>query len=269
MQATLILAVRDGRPVIPVLLPDAPAVPQLPVFLGMRTWVDLRRASDQGPDEGLRRLIWGIPGRHPGEGVGSPASSTASSGGWLLWIRRHRLASQIGLILTRILADIRDIRDIGILAGILGTDLDIRQAPRDLIGKDIAQRSEAWTGLFRRRLPPRNIRLTTDQLLAHKAIGARAPRHRLDRTPDLLYVLERLGRVRSAAHRLPDIRCLSTRPCPPTPSPKALSPKTPLPLSADRFSRWVRDAGPGPFPSAALARCEPPKPSAFSKPCAR
>lgn len=48
-------------PVIPVLLPDAPDKPELPIFLKAMTWVDFRR---QEPDP-LLRLIWGITGRRP------------------------------------------------------------------------------------------------------------------------------------------------------------------------------------------------------------
>jgi hypothetical protein len=49
-----------GCPVIPVLLPRAPA-PELPLFLRDMTWVDLR---DHDAD-GIERLIWGITGRKP------------------------------------------------------------------------------------------------------------------------------------------------------------------------------------------------------------
>ncbi|WP_236848594.1 TIR domain-containing protein [Candidatus Thiodictyon syntrophicum] len=73
-QAALALAVRDQRPVIPVLLSDAPRVPQLPMFLANRTWVDLRASPDTGDAGGLDRLIWGITGRRPGApGAGSKA----------------------------------------------------------------------------------------------------------------------------------------------------------------------------------------------------
>ncbi len=48
-------------PVIPVLLPDAPATPKLPVFLRAMTWVDFR-ITDPDPFE---RLIWGITGQRP------------------------------------------------------------------------------------------------------------------------------------------------------------------------------------------------------------
>lgn len=51
--------VRRGCPVIPVLLPDAPAKPTLPVFLSQMTWVDFRKSN---PDP-LLQLIWGITGR--------------------------------------------------------------------------------------------------------------------------------------------------------------------------------------------------------------
>jgi hypothetical protein len=52
---------RRKCPVIPTLLPDAPAQPRLPIFLSERTWVDFR-VMDPDP---LQRLIWGITGRRP------------------------------------------------------------------------------------------------------------------------------------------------------------------------------------------------------------
>lgn len=57
MQAALQFAVRDGRAVIPVLLPDAPAEPSLPLFLSNRTWVDFRGGFSA---ELLDKLVWGI-----------------------------------------------------------------------------------------------------------------------------------------------------------------------------------------------------------------
>ena len=48
-------------PVIPVLLPDAPEKPELPIFLKAMTWVDFRAAEP----EPLGRLIWGITGQRP------------------------------------------------------------------------------------------------------------------------------------------------------------------------------------------------------------
>jgi tetratricopeptide (TPR) repeat protein len=62
MQGALVLAVRDRRPVIPILLPGASAQPELPMFLGNRTWVDLR-AGFSG--DGVYKLIWGITGKKP------------------------------------------------------------------------------------------------------------------------------------------------------------------------------------------------------------
>ena len=53
--------VNRGSPVIPLLLPDAPSTPELPVFLAQMTWVDFR-APDTNP---LARLIWGITGERP------------------------------------------------------------------------------------------------------------------------------------------------------------------------------------------------------------
>ena len=51
--------VRRGCLVIPVLLPDAPRKPELPLFLRGMTWVDF---SKQDPDP-LDGLIWGITGK--------------------------------------------------------------------------------------------------------------------------------------------------------------------------------------------------------------
>jgi hypothetical protein len=48
-------------PVIPVLLPDAPSAPELPVFLRAMTWVDFR----QSEPEPMGRLEWGITGVRP------------------------------------------------------------------------------------------------------------------------------------------------------------------------------------------------------------
>jgi WD40 repeat protein len=62
MRAALQLAVKDGRPVIPVLLPGLTAPPELPLFLSNRTWVDLRAGLT---DDGVARLIWGITGEKP------------------------------------------------------------------------------------------------------------------------------------------------------------------------------------------------------------
>ena len=53
--------VKRGLPVIPLLLPDAPSTPELPVFLSAMTWVDFRLAHSNS----LTQLIWGITGRRP------------------------------------------------------------------------------------------------------------------------------------------------------------------------------------------------------------
>jgi TIR domain-containing protein/CHAT domain-containing protein len=51
--------VKRSCPVIPVLLPNAPTEPRLPLFLEGMTWVDFRMAD---PDP-LDRFVWGITGK--------------------------------------------------------------------------------------------------------------------------------------------------------------------------------------------------------------
>jgi tetratricopeptide (TPR) repeat protein len=65
MRAAIDESVRRALPVIPVLLPGAPARPALPLFLRDFTWVDLRHGLT--PD-GLDRLHWGITGVKAGAG---------------------------------------------------------------------------------------------------------------------------------------------------------------------------------------------------------
>jgi len=62
MRAALEEFVERESPVIPVLLPGAPTSPELPVFLGHFTWVDLRKGFSS---EGMDRLEWGITGSKP------------------------------------------------------------------------------------------------------------------------------------------------------------------------------------------------------------
>ena len=79
-------AVKDGRPVIPVLLADAPAVPELPPYLRDRTWVDLRPGTESGTLPALDQLIWGITGRRPdpNDDQGQTGASGRSDGDDLL-----------------------------------------------------------------------------------------------------------------------------------------------------------------------------------------
>ena len=56
-------------PVIPVLLPNAPAVPDLPIFLRQMTWLDLR----QEPERGLGRLVEAL--KHPPHPVPTSTST--------------------------------------------------------------------------------------------------------------------------------------------------------------------------------------------------
>lgn len=60
MQSALQLAVRNKLPVIPVVLPDAGEEPGIPMFLGNRTWVDLRSGFVPAS---IALLLWGITGK--------------------------------------------------------------------------------------------------------------------------------------------------------------------------------------------------------------
>jgi tetratricopeptide (TPR) repeat protein len=75
MRVAIDESVDRGLPVIPVLLPGAPARPELPRFLRAFTWVDLRRGLSPG---GLERLHWGITGVKAG--AGSVATPRAPHG---------------------------------------------------------------------------------------------------------------------------------------------------------------------------------------------
>jgi len=61
LEAFLLTFSENDKPLIPVLLPDAPQKPELPIFLRGRTWVDFR----QSHPEPMGQLIWGINGNRP------------------------------------------------------------------------------------------------------------------------------------------------------------------------------------------------------------
>ena len=62
MSACLDEFVNRKLPVIPVLLPNCPSEPDLPLLLRRFTWVDFRHGKEE---EGFERLIWGITGEKP------------------------------------------------------------------------------------------------------------------------------------------------------------------------------------------------------------
>ena len=81
LDALLRKFVDRARPVIPVLLPTAPAAPALPLFLEGLTWVDFR-VSDPEPFD---RLLWGITGQRVGARAGAllpqrPTNPAADAG---------------------------------------------------------------------------------------------------------------------------------------------------------------------------------------------
>lgn len=61
IRAFLSAFVARNVPVIPVILPTCPTVPNLPVFLREFMWVDFRKRS---PDP-FRQFVWGITGKRP------------------------------------------------------------------------------------------------------------------------------------------------------------------------------------------------------------
>ena len=60
--AVLQRAVREQLPVIPILLPNAPLQPTLPMFLENVTWADLRGGLTK---DDVDKLVWGITGTKP------------------------------------------------------------------------------------------------------------------------------------------------------------------------------------------------------------
>jgi hypothetical protein len=80
MEAFLLEFVSNGARVVPVILPGAPAEPRLPIFLGTKTWVDMRHWK-KSKDGSLFRLICGIRGREPGSLRGTPGRGRRSRAG--------------------------------------------------------------------------------------------------------------------------------------------------------------------------------------------
>ena len=73
MRALLNQFVLRGLPVIPVLLPDCPQQPVLPLLLQEFTWVDCRKGKEE---EGFHRLVWGITGVKP-QSIQDPKASSS------------------------------------------------------------------------------------------------------------------------------------------------------------------------------------------------
>lgn len=61
LEAFLLMFAEVNKPLIPVLLPDAPQKPEIPLFLRGRMWVDFR----QEHPEPIGQMIWGITGNRP------------------------------------------------------------------------------------------------------------------------------------------------------------------------------------------------------------
>ena len=82
-------------PVIPILLPNAPIKPELPLFLRQFTWVDFR-ASDPDP---MYQLRWGITGKKPPK---NPSSSPSHQVSQSPQIRTEILPGNIKLEMVKI-----------------------------------------------------------------------------------------------------------------------------------------------------------------------
>ena len=82
--------VKKGSPVIPVLLSNAPAKPQLPIFLKQLTWVDFRRRETYP----MEMLVWGITGVK--EGLPKPGSLVQPYSPIYLTIHRRKILQWIG-----------------------------------------------------------------------------------------------------------------------------------------------------------------------------
>jgi GTPase SAR1 family protein len=66
MEAFLVEFVSRGCSVLPVILPDAPKEPDLPVFLKTKTWVNMRDWKEPASDA-FPRLVCGVLGKSPGD----------------------------------------------------------------------------------------------------------------------------------------------------------------------------------------------------------
>ena len=110
MRACLDGFVKRKLPVIPVLLPDCPIEPDLPLLLQQFTWVDCRDGKEE---EGFNRLMWGITGEKPAEygvedeklakGEADKNPETKSFKKWkprLSWVNALVLAILILLVLS-------------------------------------------------------------------------------------------------------------------------------------------------------------------------
>jgi hypothetical protein len=72
LEAFLGVFARGNKLLIPVLLPDAPYQPELPLFLQGRMWVDFR----QNYPDPMSQLIWGITGNEPNNNQSFPMNSS-------------------------------------------------------------------------------------------------------------------------------------------------------------------------------------------------
>lgn len=78
MQVCLTPVVNPKLPLIPVLLPGTLCKPELPLFLGEVTWVDLPGGVSHS---GLHGLVYGMNGEEAGRGSGGKGATSCLGSG--------------------------------------------------------------------------------------------------------------------------------------------------------------------------------------------
>lgn len=141
MQALLRRFVNDKKtgsvvPIIPVLLPGAPADVKLPMFLDAFTWVDLRNGLTA---DGLERLRWGITGEKPREDAPTVCMAKITPD---LRKARDTVASYLASARINILPAKPYSGDSGKFLPALEADLDQADVYVQILGASYADRSD-------------------------------------------------------------------------------------------------------------------------------
>ncbi|AUB84127.1 hypothetical protein THSYN_26445 [Candidatus Thiodictyon syntrophicum] len=189
MRACLSQCVTRRLPVIPVLLPDAPVEPALPLFLQAFTWVDLRAGLT---DDGLNRLEWGITGLKP-NGLPSPRLSPAMRGSEQSAVDANAPEPQLDYLGCRH-PNFPDQEVFRFRNPLLAQHLRNRQSRRDR-----QQRAQALLARLAAVLPPHNRGIAELHLAVLDHVGDQPRRRALD--GELFYWLN-IAHARSASRLL-------------------------------------------------------------------